>query len=182
MSSRSFFGLIGLSLALLPVHGHVHAQMTDSPPNIIMIIGDDHGWLYSGFTGDEIVQTPALDQLADEGTVFTHGYSTASVCRPALQSLLSGLHPDHWARIIEDIQAEQVSPIPQVGQVLYLDTLPRRLKEAGYSSFEAGKYWEGTYWMGGFDAGMADVITYGTNNAGQDFARPSIQALWNFLD
>lgn len=180
--TRPLLLLLGMIFSLPWAHAEVRAQTSDVPPNIIMIIGDDHGWLYSGFTGDEIVQTPTLDRLAQEGTVFTHGYSTNSSCRPALQTLLSGLHPNHWARIIEDIQANQVNPIRQIDQVLYLDTLPRRLREAGYSSFEAGKFWEGTYAMGGFDAGMADVITYGSNNAGQDFARPSIQALWDFLD
>ena len=43
--------------------------------------------------GSEVARTPNLDRLADEGTVFTHGYNTASVCRPSLRTLLTGLQP-----------------------------------------------------------------------------------------
>lgn len=174
--------LIGLVLALSSIHAEVSAQTPDTPPNIVLIIGDDHGWIYSGFTGDEIVQTPALDQLAAEGTVFTHGHSTASVCRPSLRSLLSGLHPDRWDRIIADIESQDGINIPAIDEVLFVDTLPRRLREAGYSSYEAGKFWEGTFEMGGFDAGMTDEITFGLSPQGQEFGRPSIQPLWDFMD
>ena len=33
-------------------------------PNIILIIGDDHGYPYFGFMGSEIVSTPNMDALA----------------------------------------------------------------------------------------------------------------------
>ena len=33
-------------------------------PNIILIIGDDHGYPYSGFMGADYVKTPNMDQLA----------------------------------------------------------------------------------------------------------------------
>jgi len=65
-------------------------------PNVVLIIADDHGYPYFGFMGSELVETPNIDRLAREGTVFTHGYSTASACRPALMSLLTGLHPEQW--------------------------------------------------------------------------------------
>ena len=37
------------------------------PPNIILIIGDDHGWPYFGFMDDPIIATPHLDALAVRG-------------------------------------------------------------------------------------------------------------------
>ena len=40
------------------------AQSGAPPPNILFIIGDDHGWPYSGFMGDPLIQTPQLDALA----------------------------------------------------------------------------------------------------------------------
>ena len=42
------------------------------PPNIVLVIGDDHGWPDSGFMGHEVVETPSLDELAASGTVFTN--------------------------------------------------------------------------------------------------------------
>ena len=69
------------------------AQLGPTPPNILFIIGDDHGWPYFGFMGDPLIQTPQIDALALNGTTFAYGYSTASVCSPSLQTLLTGLHP-----------------------------------------------------------------------------------------
>ena len=36
----------------------------DQPPNIVLLIGDDHGYPYFGFMGDETVITPSMDALA----------------------------------------------------------------------------------------------------------------------
>ena len=66
-------------------------------PNIVLIIGDDHGYPDFGFMGSPYVETPHLDRLAAEGTVFTHGYNTASICVPSLRTLLTGLYPHQFA-------------------------------------------------------------------------------------
>ena len=34
------------------------------PPNVLLLIGDDHGYPYFGFMGDENVVTPSMDALA----------------------------------------------------------------------------------------------------------------------
>lgn len=169
-------------MAVACVSVNALAQDREDPPNIIMIVGDDHGWFYSGFMGDEIVQTPTLDQLAEEGTVFTHGYSTASVCRPALRTLLSGMHPRVWDHHIDEIKRQSGLNFGSYQEIQFIQTLPRRLSEAGYTSFEAGKYWEGTFDRAGFDAGMADTWVGGFSQDGDDFGRPSTQELWDFLD
>lgn len=68
---------------------------TAGPPNIILVIGDDHGWPYYGFQESpqiltngqnvqDVVQTPNLDALAATGVTFTRGYATDSVCLPSL--------------------------------------------------------------------------------------------------
>ena len=60
-------------------------------PNIILIIGDDHGYPYFGFMGSEIVSTPNMDMLAKSGALFTNGYVPDNHCRPALQALITGI-------------------------------------------------------------------------------------------
>ena len=62
-------------------------------PNLILIVSDDQGYTDFGFMGSPYVQTPHLDRLAREGTVFPNGFVTASYCAPSLRSLLTGLHP-----------------------------------------------------------------------------------------
>jgi uncharacterized sulfatase len=87
-----------------------------------------------------------------------------------------------WDHRIEEIKSATDLVIGPYREVSFLDTLPRRLGEEGYTSFEAGKYWEGTFDRAGFDAGMADTFSGGLALDGDDFGRPSTQALWDFLD
>jgi len=63
------------------------------PLNVVMIIADDQSWGDFGFMGYPVIQTPYLDRLASESLVFTRGYVTASLCRPSLGTLLTGLYP-----------------------------------------------------------------------------------------
>ncbi|MEM9532191.1 MAG: sulfatase-like hydrolase/transferase [Pseudomonadota bacterium] len=65
----------------------------DRPPNIVLLIGDDHGYPYFGFAGDEVVETPAMDTLARGGVVFSQGQVTVPYCRPSLRTMITGLHP-----------------------------------------------------------------------------------------
>ncbi|MCY4057774.1 MAG: sulfatase-like hydrolase/transferase, partial [Gammaproteobacteria bacterium] len=71
----------------------VGTAAAERPPNIVLLIGDDHGYPYYGFMGDENVVTPSMDALAAGGVTFSHGHVTASYCRPSLRTLITGLHP-----------------------------------------------------------------------------------------
>lgn len=62
-------------------------------PNIVLIISDDQSWTDYSFMGHEHIQTPRIDQLAARRLTFTHGYTTASLCSPALASMATGLYP-----------------------------------------------------------------------------------------
>ena len=62
-------------------------------PNIVLIAADDHGYRYASFMGHSMVKTPNLDRLAEGGTLFRTAYNSASVCEPALRTLLDGSEP-----------------------------------------------------------------------------------------
>src|SRR6478609_2507825 len=64
-----------------------------SPPNIVLIISDDHHWRDYSFMGHEHIRTPNLDRLANESLLFTHGYVPSSLCCPSLASIITGLYP-----------------------------------------------------------------------------------------
>ena len=49
------------------------ALAAGSPPNVVMIVGDDIGWMDYGFMSHDVVKTPYLDQLASEGALFPNG-------------------------------------------------------------------------------------------------------------
>ena len=52
-------------------------------PNLILIVSDDQGYTDFGFMGSPYVQTPHLDRLAREGTVFPNGFVTAAGGAPS---------------------------------------------------------------------------------------------------
>ncbi len=140
------------------------------PPNIVLVIGDDLGWPYTGFMGDPVARTPNLDELAAGGTVFTQGQVPASLCRPTLQTLLSGLHPSQWTGK-HSVLEERIGPLPTRQEVVHYRTLPRELQAVSYASWEGGKMWEGRYDDAGFTHGLANRAGQGLGIYGGNFGR-----------
>ena len=64
-------------------------------PNIIFIMADDLGYGDIGVYGQQLIKTPNIDKLSDDGMKFTDYYSGASVCAPARSVLMTGLHVGH---------------------------------------------------------------------------------------
>jgi uncharacterized sulfatase len=147
-------------------------------PNIVLILGDDHGYPDFGFMGSPIVQTPNLDRLASEGTFFDSGFVTSSVCLPSHRSLLTGLHPLQSRRRLS--QSDGRDDASDLGEsTSEFSTLPGLLAERGYATFQGGKLWEGSYVLAGFTHGTkgAESLsssfapserTRGPNGFGQD--------------
>jgi len=64
-------------------------------PNIIYILADDLGYGELGCYGQEKIETPNIDKLAETGMRFTQHYAGSPVCAPSRCNLLTGLHPGH---------------------------------------------------------------------------------------
>jgi arylsulfatase A-like enzyme len=64
-------------------------------PNIIFILSDDLAQGDLGCYRQKIIQTPRIDQMAQEGTRFMQAYCGTSVCAPSRTSLMTGLHSGH---------------------------------------------------------------------------------------
>ncbi len=60
------------------------------PPNIVVILSDNHRWDAWGGAGHPFVRTPHLDRLAREGLVFANAFCTTPLCSPARASFLTG--------------------------------------------------------------------------------------------
>ena len=60
----------------------------DERPNILQVMADDLGWSDIGAYGGEI-DTPRLDELAAQGTLFTDFHASVS-CSPTRAMLMSG--------------------------------------------------------------------------------------------
>ena len=63
----------------------------DAPrPNIIFLLTDDQRWDALGAMGNDIIQTPNLDNLANDGVLFTNANVTTSICVASRASILTG--------------------------------------------------------------------------------------------
>ena len=148
---------------------HQNAKQ-NAKPNVILIIGDDHGYPYFGFMGSEIVKTPHMDTLASSGVLFTNGYVPDNHCRPALQSLVTGILPYNYNQKRDSLKQEKKSEDFYLKMnakskddwesnfdyhaLQYFQTMPKELSKLGYKSFQSGKWWEYHYKYGGFTHGM----------------------------
>ena len=107
-----------------------------SKPNIIYILLDDAGYGDLSCYGQEKFSTPNIDSLAQTGMKFTQHYSGSTVCAPTRCSLMTGKHTGHCVvRGNKEVKPEGQAPMPT-----NTVTIPRLLKEAGYSTGMFGKW------------------------------------------
>ncbi len=60
-------------------------------PNILLIISDEHSPFTMGCYGADFAQTPNLDRLVAEGTLFENAYCNFALCVPSRNAFMSGL-------------------------------------------------------------------------------------------
>ncbi len=102
-----------------------------SKPNIIVIYSDDHGWADLGVQGSvQDIRTPNIDALAKDGVRFKRGYVSAPQCVPSRAGVITGRYQQRFG--VED---NNKGPLP-LAEV----TIAERLKPAGYTSCQIGKW------------------------------------------
>ena len=79
--------LTAVSLFLLVMLASVctTTRAAERPPNIVLLLTDDHPWNEYGFMGSKLAHTPNIDRLAAYSARFVNGYVPSSVCRPSLE-------------------------------------------------------------------------------------------------
>lgn len=105
-------------------------------PNLIWIMADDLGYAELGCYGQQVIQTPRLDQMAREGLRFTQFYAGATVCAPSRSVLMTGQHHGHTR-----VRGNAGAANPEA-QALTADdtTVARVLQQAGYHTALIGKW------------------------------------------
>lgn len=102
-------------------------------PNIIIIYADDLGYGDIGVNGAIGVETPNIDQMANEGVNFTDAHCSAATCTPSRFSLLTGSYAfQNNAAVLSGNAPLIIDP--------KLETLPSMLKKAGYTTGVVGKW------------------------------------------
>jgi uncharacterized sulfatase len=151
------------------------------PPNVVLIISDDHHWSDYGFMGGDVVKTPRLDSLAGGGLVLRRSYVPTALCRPSLATLSTGLYP-HQHRITGNDAGRSIDNGREESIKLHdgLPALPRMLAGAGYNCLQTGKWWEGSWKRAGFTHGMTQGTRHG--DAGLKIGRDTMQPIHDVID
>ncbi len=110
----------------------------DDRPNILFVFADDWGRYASIYnklepgTVNDVVRTPAFDQLVADGVLLRNAFVNAPSCTPCRSSLLSGQHFWRTGRgaILQGAVWNEEIP-----------TFPLLLEQAGYQIAHSAKVW-----------------------------------------
>ncbi len=102
-------------------------------PNLILLMGDDHGWEETGYNGHPDLKTPVLDEMAATGLRLDRFYAAHPSCSPTRGSVLTGRHPNRYGTFSPgySLRPEEV-------------TIAQLLGKAGYLRGHFGKWHVGT--------------------------------------
>ncbi len=130
-------------LAFLIVFAATSAISQDKALNVVLLLSDDHNFRALGCSGNELIRTPHLDQLASEGSYFSRCFNPNPICGPARAAIYTG--QDSWTNgcITNGNPIREQSP-----------RLPDLLAAAGYETGFIGKWHnDGKPWTRGYTSG-----------------------------
>jgi N-sulfoglucosamine sulfohydrolase len=136
MTRREFVKSItaGASVLTASAMASESATAENKRPNIVLIVGDDHGRGDLGCYGHPVIKTANLDSLAAEGVRFTNAFCTTASCSASRSVILSGLY--NHANGMYGLQ-HSYHHFASFDNVL---TLPVVLSRSGYRTARIGKY------------------------------------------
>jgi len=127
---RTFLKGLGAGALSLAVPGCAFTRSArPERPNILFIMSDDHAARALSCYGSNIIQTPNLDRIANEGVRFDQGYCTNAICAPSRATLLTGKHSHENGVVVNNIALDREQT-----------TFPQLLQEAGYETALIGKW------------------------------------------
>ena len=101
---------------------------TGARPNIVIVQADQMAADALGAYGNDVVQSPHMDELAAEGAVFDRAYCNSPLCAPSRASMMTGQLPSEIG--CYDNGDDFASSIP---------TFAHHLRTAGYHTALVGR-------------------------------------------
>lgn len=100
-------------------------------PNILFLLTDDQRYDSLGCMGNPIIQTPNVDRLASQGTLFTNAFCTTSICSISRASYLTGQYANRHGII--DFAT-------MLSDDAFAETFAAQLRKHGYRTGFLGKW------------------------------------------
>lgn len=144
-------------------------SLSDTAPNILFILMDDLGQRDLGTYGSSFYETPRLDQLREEGMLFTDAYAACPVCSPTRASILTGKYPANVniTNFIPGNNWGKLMGVPYFHQLPKTETtLAQALKSHGYQTWHIGK------WHLGPKGNYPEDFGFDLNIGGKDWGMP----------
>ncbi|HPC14849.1 MAG TPA: sulfatase-like hydrolase/transferase [Candidatus Hydrogenedentes bacterium] len=129
LTRRRFIGRLGMGLAVAALPQTRASSSSRRPPNILVIMSDEHNATVMGCAGNPVAHTPNLDALAGRGVMFENCYCNSPLCVPSRLSFTSGKYASRVGAWNNDCRL----PSPDY------PSLPRLLAAKGYEAFLCGK-------------------------------------------
>ena len=98
-------------------------------PNILLITTDQQRGDCLGCAGHPVLETPYLDELAEDGAYLPHAYTSVPSCTPARAGIITGMDQWNHGRLT----------MTGADALKYPATLPGELSRAGYHTQAVGK-------------------------------------------
>ena len=125
-------------LILVFITTAAYSQDKNIRPNIIHILADDVGYDDLSCFGSTDIQTPNLDQMAEQGMRFTEFYAPHGTCTPTRAAILTGRYAP---RVNNGTGLPVLFPDSEIGLDTELEiTVTELLKEQGYATALIGKW------------------------------------------
>tara|TARA_A100001015_G_scaffold137599_1_gene152595 strand:- start:1441 stop:2823 length:1383 start_codon:yes stop_codon:yes gene_type:complete len=116
-----------------------------SKPNLVFIIVDDLGWKDVGYMGSDFYETPNIDKLSNNSTIFNSAYSASPVCSPTRASIMTGKHHvrvniTDWIPGVDPKDRYLIGPDDFHQLPIEELTIGEILQSNGYSTIYSGKW------------------------------------------
>ena len=133
MQRREFLKATGATAAGLTVTRAVAANPKNGRrPNLLFIMTDQQHAGMMSCSGNENLNTPAMDSIAREGVRFKHGCVCNPVCMPSRIGMATGVMPGRLGVFSNGMKANVPNEVDE-------NSLGKLIKRAGYDTFYGGK-------------------------------------------
>ena len=127
------------------------AAKTQRSPNVLILMSDQHRPDFMTCAGQDLVPTPHLDRIAENGVRFTNAYCPYPVCVGSRTSFLSGLYAHHHGAVNNELSLDWRTR-----------TIAHHFRDHGYVTGLIGKMHLNQPHLHGFDfhLGFNDWLMY----------------------